>query len=102
MERTKRAASDAVSTREGATQPEHWLKNAGKVGELKEATATPNVSKTSSVRGISSTDFTPAQTTHILVRLNSVRSANRAEVTICQKLPTESDAVATDINTCYP
>mmetsp|Transcript_148 Transcript_148/g.329 ORF Transcript_148/g.329 Transcript_148/m.329 type:complete len:248 (+) Transcript_148:2101-2844(+) len=75
------AACCGVSTREGAAQPERGVKNAGNSAVPYAATATPCVSRYSSVRGMSSTDFAPAHTTITGVRPSSVRSALTSHVT---------------------
>jgi hypothetical protein len=72
------------------------------VAELKDATATPNVSSTSNVRGMSRMDFTPAQTTHILVRLNSIKSAEFIISNECphsdKKIPSQALVITNQID----
>mmetsp|Transcript_10916 Transcript_10916/g.33662 ORF Transcript_10916/g.33662 Transcript_10916/m.33662 type:complete len:250 (-) Transcript_10916:276-1025(-) len=73
---TSAAASAASSTRSGVGQPEFRVKKAGNSSVPSAATATPLVSSTSSVRGISRIDLMPAETTHTGVRPSSDRSAD--------------------------
>eukprot|EP00962_Isochrysis_galbana_P021416 scaffold6319_cov107-Isochrysis_galbana.AAC.9 len=72
---TSSAASRGVSTRTGAAHPDRRVKKAGNSSAPKAATATPLVSSTSSVRGMSRIDLMPADTTHTGVRPSSVSLA---------------------------
>ena len=69
------AASAAESTRSGAAQPDAREKKAGNSSAPSARTATPCVSRYSSVRGMSRIDLTPALTTSTGVRPSSTRSA---------------------------
>mmetsp|Transcript_31589 Transcript_31589/g.73526 ORF Transcript_31589/g.73526 Transcript_31589/m.73526 type:complete len:204 (+) Transcript_31589:1503-2114(+) len=73
--RTTEAASSALATERGVTQPDERVKKAGNSVLPMESTGTPCVSSTSSVRPMSRIDLTPAHTTATGVRPSSTRSA---------------------------
>mmetsp|Transcript_19005 Transcript_19005/g.53455 ORF Transcript_19005/g.53455 Transcript_19005/m.53455 type:complete len:250 (-) Transcript_19005:207-956(-) len=75
----KSAAAAGLSRRQDTGKPLFGVKKAGKSSVRKPATQTPCVSKNSSVLGRSKMLLAPAQTTHTLVRPNSVRSAEMSQ-----------------------